>query len=93
MPCICDDYGETESDQKLLLDKLTRMLCSVLAKNDVLEEDSKIQLTKETSVWWQEHKKADAKRKQLEKQEKRKKDLAVKALKKLTVEEQKALGL
>lgn len=93
MACVCDDYGVSKRDQKLLLDKLTRMLCSVLAKNDVLEEDSKIQLTKETSVWWHEHKKADAKRKKLEQEEKRKKDLAVKALKKLTIEERKALGL
>lgn len=91
MPCVCDDYGETESDQKLLLDKLTRMLCSVLTTISQLPEFDSIGFDSEVVKWWKKHQKADAARKKIESEEKKKKRLAAKALNKLTKEEKEAL--
>lgn len=91
MACVCDDYGVSKRDQKLLLDKLTRMLCSVLTTISKLPECDSIGFDSEVIVWWEKHQKADAERKKLEKEEKRKKKLAEKALNKLTKEEKEAL--
>lgn len=75
------------------LDLVTRLLCEVMTihgdmKLSPMEFDEKIADHTELQAWWKEHKKMDERREINERAE-----LRTKALKKLTSEEKKALGL
>ena len=90
MPCR-DDGWEGVIAQKEELDKLTDMLCRMCRGTESAGRLSV--LPPDVQVWWAEHKKADAAREAQERAEKAQLDLKKKALKKLSAEEKKALGL
>lgn len=91
MPCITDDMGETEREQRAQIQKLTRMLCTAckfLEANDVFPGGDK-----QLSKWWKEHQDKDEQRKANEQKEKDRENLVTNALKKLSKKEKEALGL
>jgi hypothetical protein len=90
MPCVYDDYGESDRKAKEELDKLTRMLCATCRQ--VEDCDLKIE-DRETKAWWTQHKKADAERRRLEQLAIDERARRQAALLKLTVEERRLLGL
>jgi hypothetical protein len=102
MPCIYDDDGESDRQQRAELDKLTRMLCTVLGSLEELDQDKafgkgwlwdRVIGTKEIEDWWKKHKEKDRKREEENKrraeEQKKKQD----ALSKLSKAERKLLGL
>ncbi|MDO8495977.1 MAG: hypothetical protein Q7S43_00800 [bacterium] len=103
---IRDNYEATEKALRQKLDSVTQLLCSLCGH---LEETSQVSILEtidngKLTKWWENHKKADAKRRadQIEKQERdalrkqeeqRVKDVRDKVLKKLTPEEKRILGV
>lgn len=65
MPCRSEDYGESEEQLRIELDKATRLLCATLTN---LEENGKIReyADDETLLWWDAHKRFDLMRKEEE---------------------------
>lgn len=90
MPCY--DYSPSEERDAAYdkIDKLTRMLCSLLKAG---ERHGGPTPPVEVRLWWEDHKKKDAKRLAEEKREKEEKQVRAAALKKLTPAERKALRL
>lgn len=101
MPCgSFDDDRVSEMGKELV--RLEAMLCAVLTAaekipvfDSLLEavdwEEAGIQ-KRTLLAWWRRHKKEDRARKRREKWEKKRKRVAKRALSKLTLEEQEALG-
>ncbi len=94
MPCTYDESIPDCESTKGELDKLTRMLCDVCAKLEANSPSTfRSRVSLETQEWWANHKETDRLR-QLEEEKARaiisKRKLA---LKKLTPEEKRILGL
>ena len=98
MPCTDGgpSYPRPNDGLKRRLDKATRLLCTLCAKLDAAQLLSKY-ATRELVAWWQLHKSADQKRRELELADRDRKILRQRALKKaraaLTTEERYALGI
>ncbi len=73
-----------------LADQLTRSLCSKLKK---LPKSEILKKSFELQIWWRDHQKADKEREKKTKRESKNLNLKKQALKKLTKQEKKALGL
>lgn len=86
MPCTDGGvpYPEPEANSKV--NKLTDMLCRILKAHE--NDDNLDWIDSDIQHWWQLHKKND-----IEKQKKENERLKKEALRKLTAEEKKALGL
>lgn len=80
-----DMYGDIKN-----LNSDTARLCSFLKTNS---ERNVKNFSLELQIWWRDHKKADEKREQQEKQSKEKLKLIQSAKSKLTKKEREALGL
>jgi len=111
MPCRYDESAEEiearkkASKKRIIqpykkeLDKVTRLLCSVMTQIDMCREDENCRTSEEVLrkvinvsdllKWWGNHKERDAIREKTEAREVVKK----KALEKLTLEEKRILGL
>ena len=100
MPCRCDGaYTKEEYENerirmkrvRQLADIATRAACDMrtcLRKHKLLHE-----LTEETQAWVKQHDKEDAKRIAAEEAEGLRQQVKINALKKLTLEERRVLGL
>jgi len=89
MPCRCEGYGEEERRDDA--DKATRAACdmrTILRRNGLEKE-----LTQETLRWIRKHDKEDAKRIAEENEAGIRERARLRGLKKLTLEERRALGL
>lgn len=87
MPCSSDGHGEDLAN----IDLLTRLLCMACRAIEVQEVHSF--MPAEVREWWTEHQQIDARRKAEEKRRARAEQHRRSALAKLTLDEQKALGL
>lgn len=84
------DHSDPESRMKsddVILQKNTRKLCKWCKEND----DKVASMSLELQLWWRDHQRADAKHKKEQKESERRQRARIKALKKLTSEERKAL--
>lgn len=96
MPCYVTGsaVGDAElaaSEASREATEATRIACETLT---LLEKLGKLsQLTRNTQRWWSNHKKVDAQRKAVEKEQVRVARLAIAARDKLTPDEKSALGL
>ena len=92
MPCYDErsspEYIYKESTAKI--DKLTRMLCTVLGSLPSTQVKS---LNKEINDWWVKHQEWDRRRLTAEAETRRKEELKRRAKAKLTEQERKALGI
>jgi len=90
MPCRSDwddsSYYERLRDEN---DKLTKMLCACCKSID--ERSGTVPPI--AGAWWKQHREADARREREERERREREALRATALKKLTAEEKKALGL
>lgn len=89
----CRDYSDAEerAQYRERIDFLARNLCWVLGTLEV--KNYKLHLPSELAEWWTEHKKRDLERKQKESWAAVDKAKKQQAIKKLTKEEQKLLGI
>lgn len=91
MPCrdYSSDYDLSVERQRKV-DKLTRMLCTVLS---AYNEAGIRKLPAEVREWWREHQALDRQRLAAEEASRQRARLKKRALDKLTPEERKALGV
>lgn len=93
MPCSDGrDYGGESRELQRRVDELTQILCLVGKWADG-DSHHTTNMPYSFRVWWSEHKKVDARRREQEKQQNRRAILAQRAKEKLTREEREALGL
>ncbi len=71
MPCIYDDFGQSERDMRKHLDLTTRLLCSTCEALDGTAEGGKLLGNTELGRWWASHRAADRKREEREQERKR----------------------
>ena len=92
MPCRCDGYEEMESAaQREAAHRATRVACdmrTILRRHNLLQE-----LTEETRKWIAQHDREDAKRIAEEDARGERERTKQRALKKLSLEERRVLGL
>lgn len=92
MPCRDPGYDPWERSRADVqkIDKLTRLLCTTLGSMHSKDINN---LPKDVQNWWWEHQAADRRRQLREAEEREKKKKKSEALKKLSPEERKLLGI
>ena len=92
MPCYDErsSPGYIYKENREKIDKLTRMLCTVLSSLPSTQVKS---LNKEINDWWAKHQEWDRRRLATEAEARRKEELKRRAKAKLTEQERKALGI
>lgn len=74
MPCQYYGPGEEHAEYSRQLDKLTRMLCSLVKKVEAHNENAQlmdiIRLGNELGAWWREHQESDRQREAAKKESK-----------------------
>ncbi len=91
MPCYDHRDGDDCREAAAKVNALTRMLCSVLG---VLDTNSFFTGEHaEVAQWWKEHQAADRRHRREEAHDRRMAELKEQAIRKLTPDERKALGL
>lgn len=85
------EHGETQQ----ALTHVTRMLCDLCeaVEDHDGEQSTLLSSSPSLSKWWADHKQIDQQRRNREKQDRECKALQQSAIKKLTAEERRALGL
>ena len=90
MPCRSDYDGDSERALRKELERVTRVACE-LART--VDSDVYLHLNKETREWIVQHERADRERLKREREEADRLLMRKKALKKLTPEERRLLGI
>ena len=93
MPCIYDDFGESDRKRREELDRLTRWLCYLCANLEGSDGEGVLRSDPELVAWWEKHKENDRLRREQDQEDQRREAVADGAMQKLTDEERRALGL
>ena len=93
MPCQSYEDDDYRPDPKALRDKLARIACKALTHIEEMDDgglEKLILQDPEIAEWWRDHKEADRKAKEKQREIEEKKRLRESALSKLTKEERAA---
>ena len=86
MPCYDPTCRERDAEiQQDKIDALTRMLCNACREHEPTDE--------ETAIWWAQHQIEDQRREQAEREQTDMENTRIGALRKLSPDERRALGL
>lgn len=97
MPCnsgMGESYsgnGGYDHEARRQVEKLTRVSCDIMKA--IEELGVTLPVSSETAIWWESHKAHDAQREALQKARDEQTSIAELAIRKLTPEERKALGI
>ncbi len=90
MPCVYDDYGESDRKREAEMNRVTDLLCSVCGQMEKWKDDNDYFVTVPgLHRWWEEHKAKDKVRLEREAKEK----LRQETLASLTKAQREALGV